>query len=125
MKKRVDIAAYILEFDEEADKRTLTITNSTKNVSVRFDSSFPTYTVFESFVEDGLTDYLHAYLSMLYIMLSTAPDVEFLTDFEKAYLSYVERVAANAPADYTDEKDALDDVSVVEKTRLDAKSSRE
>ena len=57
--------------------------------------------------DGGVKDYIHKWLSMVFIMSHTYPDGEFITDFDKALMGYVGRTSPDRPELSEDEMNEL------------------
>ncbi len=73
--------------------------------------------------DEALRPYLENWVTSLYVMAQSVPDLEFYGDFLKAYQALQER-RENAPATEEEDKAALEEVRVMEEMKEELKDDR-
>ena len=74
--------------------------------------------------DEVLRPYLENWVTSLYVMAQSVPDLEFYGDFLNAYQALQER-RENAPATEEEDKAALEDVRVMEEMKEELKDDRD
>ena len=103
-KNEVKIGEFLVSRDKGNPFDRLKIETTSGNWNVKFRQDQEVFnTLVELSKDEEMSSYLETWIRMQYLVCMTAPDLDFMQDFFKAYTSLIERRQA---APVSDEEDA-------------------